>query len=130
MSIKKEEIPRKYDNVRYDLNEVRFYLTTQGNEKATTADAIEYVRSICKKCYVEKSKCKRCELHELMNFHVKKKLFKPFVYRNLAEYGNCYINRCVKLSDEQIFDLKVFGFPNITYSKGKNSGGIIIKVIK
>ena len=129
--MKKEEIPRYYDNkVKYDINEVRYYLTMQNNEKVSTADAIEYVRNICKKCFCEKSKCKRCELHELMEFHVKKKMFEPFVYRNLAEYGNCYISQCNKLSEEQVFDLKVFGFPNVTWSKAKNAGGLIIKVIK
>lgn len=129
--MKKEEIPRYYDNkIKYDINEVRFYLTSQNRKKASTADAIEYVRNLCKKCYCEKNKCKRCELYELMKFHVKKKLFEPFVYRNLAEYGNCYISQCTGLSKDQVFDLKVFGFPKVMWSKAKNAGGLIIKVVK
>lgn len=114
----------------YDLNDIRYFLKIEKKQKrATTADAIEYVRNHCKNCYAERVKCKKCDYHNLMENHIKKRLFEPFVYRNLHEYGNCYIAQSVPLSEEQIFDLKVFGFPKVEFRKS-SIGGLIISVVR
>lgn len=129
LNLCKMEIYRNFDGkCQYDLNDIRFHLLMNEHTDASTPSAIEYVRKMCKRCYVETRKCKRCELHDLMLAHVKTKLFQPYVYRNLRDYGNCYISQTSKLTEEQIFDLKVFGFPNIKVEKAKLTGGQIISV--
>ena len=114
----------------YELSDIWGYLRfTQNNDKLEIADCIEYVKNKCKHCYVNDIKCNNCEYHKLMKNHLKSRAFARYVYKNLNELGNCYIKQATPLTEEQIFDLKVFGFI-VKTKPAVLSGGTIIEVVR
>ena len=64
-----------------------------------------------------------------MENHLKSRAFARYVYKNLNELGNCYIKQATPLTEEQIFDLKVFGFI-VKTKPAVLSGGTIIEVAR
>lgn len=115
----------------YELSDVwgKLRITQNAPDTLTIADCIEYVRDKCKHCYENDIKCDNCPYHKMMINHLKRREFARYVYKCLNEYGNCYISQTLPLTEEQVFDLKVYGFV-VRAKKAELSGGQILEVVR
>ncbi len=121
---------KEFNSLYLSLGEVCYDLRINHNLPETTiADTIDYVRNTCKNCSELTAKCEKCSFHKLMKEHCKERMFQRWIYKNLRDTGTCFINQDFDLTEEQLFDLKVFGFTKIETKKA-SCGGLIIKVLE
>lgn len=114
----------------YTIEEMKTILWNETHQDVDARDVEKYVYNKCLNCI---SECETCKLRKLKE-EFKLKLFEQYVYRNLSQFGNCYVSY-LRLSKEQISDLSFYVDAKIDYkhmyeknakTKKKKCVGIII----
>lgn len=90
---------------------------------SSVSDVISYIKEKCLNCC--KPNCKGCEYNAVRNNFLKPRTFEGWVYRNLKNFGNCYVSSH-NLREENLSDLKRHGFAQISYKETKQKSGIVI----